>query len=392
MFGNENNIPDKNTVALLKKRIRENSATNPEIKNWIDNNLLNADELINEGILTSKRLEEINYLSPEAHLANIRRGLYDNGKIRRLVVDNVIREDELLSIFSRSALNDILQKANEPIVIDWPEEINTLSLKEHRTDIFVLGLAGSGKSVFMSGLLYYAHKNGRLLNHIDNKHGAVYANKLIEAVKRNLVPPSNPAEYIQYMACDFNDDQEDKHPLTFVEMSGEIFMNMYFQSDEKINPRFVEYLKFPNNKVIFLAIDYFLHSYQGSQQNSDVIQSFHFDYAMQFFEKNGVLDNTIAVCILVTKWDLCPNPNQEGAAEKFLKEEYLNLIRLIRDQAKKFGFKFEIFTFSLGKFNERKGYIYNDRDSEQIFNWLCSVTYITPTKHNKGTWFSRIFK
>jgi hypothetical protein len=379
-------------VTILKNKIRS-GAKDEEIKKWIDDGILNAKELVAEGILTEEKIERIYYVSREQHLENIRKGHYDGTKIRGLLTGNVVSEQDLLAlgIFSQSTLDDILGKPKAPISVDFGDWHDVPPLKEHRMDVFVLGLAGSGKSVFMSGLIFYAHKKGRLVNDIEYRVGARYTGNLISAVHQKRLPPRTPDDYIQFLACDFKDDRGSKHPLTFLEMSGEIFTNIHFAKDDKINPRFLEYLKGPNQKVIFLAIDYFLHSYQ-SRQTLDITQSSRFEYIMQYFEMKGALRNTIAVCILVTKWDLCPNPNQEHAAENFLSEEYLNLINLIKELRDKFGFKFEIFTFSLGEFNDRLDYTYNDRDSERIFNWLCSFTDITPQSSSKGGWFSRLFK
>lgn len=378
----------------FKKKIKSGELPDDKIKNLIDSGKLDAQELITEGVLTQKRLDEIYYVGPAKHKERIRNREYSYDQIRALIDQNILDELDLVAegILTQDQIDIIIPRPKAPIYVDFGDWQDVPPLKPNRVDVFVLGLAASGKSVFMSGLIYYAHSKGRLFNDIDNPVGAKYADTLIYAVKNRLLPPGTPVDYIQYMACDFIDKEGKEHPLTFLEMSGEIFRKLHFSKENNVpqQQQFKSYLFSANRKIIFLTIDYFLHSERGRIQDDNISQSSRFEYILQFFEKNGTLRSTEAICILITKWDLCKSDDNSAAAN-FLQREYLNLINLTKRYQAQYGFKFEVYTFTLGNFDERNNYEFVERDSEFIFNWLCSFSPVT-NKEKGGGFFSRFLK
>ncbi len=387
MFNNDNNKLDPAAAAMYKQQIKTGALSNSRIRELLDSGKMDRCELLDEGILTQRKLDEIYYISPTEHLDNIRNRKYSNDKVRDLIKSNSIDEDDVLQtgVYTKEQLDMVLGRPRPPITVNW-EDIDwshVPSIKNDRVDVYVLGMAGSGKSVFMSGLLYYAKKKGRLITDIDNPAGSKYADILTTAVRKGQVPPPTPVEIIQYMACDFRDWNNIPHPLTFLEMSGEIFEKLYSAKPENIHSRLKEYIGSSNQKIIFFAIDYFLHSEDGQMYEDTATQSDRFEHVLKFFRKTGMLNNTEAVCFLITKWDLSGQGDNQAAAREFLQNEYLNLINLAKELKQEFGFKLEVYTFSLGNFNGMNGYTYVDNDSEKIFNWLCSFAPIIPGQKKK---------
>lgn len=378
-------------AAMYKDKIRKRELPNDQVRRLFDEGKFDPQELLSEGVVSQSFLDQLYYISPEEHLDNIRRNLYDAAKIRGLVERGEIYQADLEGIYRPEVIDEIMGRPVAAITVDFGDWHDVPPLKPNRVDVFVLGLATSGKSAFMSGLIYYAYSKGRLVTDIDYAVGAKYADTLIYAVRNSRLPPRTPVEYIQYMACDFKDNQGHKHPLTFLEMSGENFQRVHFAKEDKIPGPFRQYLYSTNQKIIFLTIDYFIDSGFGGFQHDSVTQSQRFEYILKFYDKIGTLKSTEAVCILITKWDLCKNPDKNAAIRDFLNKEYLSLLNLTKELQAKYGFKFEVYTFSLGEFDHRNSYVYNERDSEHIFNWLCSFSPVTNAE-KKGGWLKNLFK
>lgn len=371
------------TVEMHKQFIRQGRYSDDQIKELINKGTLNANNLIEENVLTKERLEKIFYVSPEQHKARVSNKIYSHADIKKLIDTGTLKESELITegLLTRDEMQVIMKRPKAPITIEF-DFGDVPPLQENRVDVFVLGIAGSGKSSFMAGLIYYAKKNGRLNIEPDNLSGFKYAQKLTQAVKQKMLPPATPAEYVQYMACDFTDDQNKQHPLTFIEMSGELFEKCYGVAKERMPGKLQEYLfNSKNNKIIFLTIDYNIHS---ADKYLDTPQETQFDFILRFLNMHGTLKSTEAICILITKWDMCKDTS-ERAAVNFLEEEYLNLVNLCKKYKDENKLKFEVFTFSLGSFDEGKSYEYIPRDSAFLFKWLCSFSPIV--KKGKSTFW-----
>ncbi len=379
-------IRDKKYSNKLLKILFKNTFIKSELKEILSN-YLKPDEVIKNGFLTREEVDAVFYIPPEEHIRNITNGEYSDEEIKTLIISGMVDEYDLVhnGIKSQNEMDEIMLRPKAPFNIedlgDWSK---VPELKLDRVEVLVLGLVGSGKTTFMSGLIYYARKNGRLpMNDIDNHLGAQYVDRLCLAVKKGELPPATPAKAIQHLACDFTDDNSKDHPLTFLEMSGEIFEGIY---NKKTSEKFEEYMFSPNNKIIFLAIDYKMKP----ETEYNVSQSARFEHIMQYFDKSGVLKNAEAVCLLITKWDESPD-NSEEAASKFIKEEFLNLYRMCERYSKKYSFKLEIYRYSLGDFKANLSYTYKDHDSKFLFDWLCSFSPIIKSGKSKGL-FQKFFQ
>lgn len=340
----QNQFNEKNPTMLSEEnkrnieiRIAEGKLTDDEILDFIYKGIINKEELMNKSLISEKQFKRL---------------------------------------FSPIVQVDFGSWANLP-----------RTLPEGRVDIFVIGIVGSGKSCFLAGLLNYADKLGKLDLKIDNTIGYGYANSLIEAVQEGLVPPPTPVEYLQYISGDLVDKNNDKHPLTFVEMSGEVFHDTYLKSLSEINPTFRSYLfENQNPKYIFFAIDYLLDTRTENYQKK------HIDYLLNFLDQQGTLNSIEGITILITKLDGALSASVQKKAKSFLEMKYQSLTVKCEELSKKYGFSFHIFKFSLGDFEfNGRTYQYIPDDSENIFNLLCETTSFTSKPKSKG-WWNRFFK
>jgi GTP-binding protein EngB required for normal cell division len=324
----------------IKERVMRKECSHQELREYVNQGMFTAQELLGSGIIQP---QDKNRIFPYKSAASIPSGA---------------------------------------MVSDWS---GIPRLQENRVDVFVFGIAGSGKSSLMAGILHYADKIGSLEARIEHAQGFEYVNFLVNCVAKGQSLASTPGAYLQYMICNFTDEKKEVHPLTFVEISGESFEKMYLQKKQDLPPRFQEYMfDSPNTKVLFLAVD-FSPSYEISDDNKT--QRTQFQYMLQFLENNGIASEFEAIVIVVTKWDMAGTTDDE-VAKDFLKDRFMGLINLCKRFKEDYGVNFYIHTFSLGEFIGQTTYEYNSQDSKKIYDMLCSFTPVKENKKKKDTTIS----
>lgn len=366
--------------------IKKGQFSDEKIAEYLENETISAEELRNEARLTTDKIDELSLL---VHLFRIKHGKYTRQQTIDLVENNIVAKATIEKVLGKETFADYFPSPPPTfnLMEDWE---NVPPLKPDRIDVFVLGIATSGKSCFMSGLIHYADKAGQLQIDIDNASGFVYANQLIDAVRHGVLPPATPKTAIQYMACDFKGNDGDVHPFSFIEMAGENFERAFGKTVDKIPSKFNEYLfASRNQKIFFLCLDYYKETQGGSFGGPS--QKAQFDFILKLMRKHGALETTEAICIVVTKWDTYTGTDSEKGVADFLNSEYKSLIALCKEyEAELKKLVFIIFPFSLGDFTRGGTYRYASESSENIFNWLCDFT---SSKNEKGSgkkgWFGR---
>src|SRR5690606_24333252 len=104
-------------------------------------------------------------------------------------------------------------------------------MEEGRTDVYFVGVPGSGKSTMLSGILHVANKNGVLLPDTYNQDGSVFQDQLINDLNRGVLPNATASGSYNYVALSLNDDNNLRHPFNIVEVPGENYVNMYNNGD-----------------------------------------------------------------------------------------------------------------------------------------------------------------
>ncbi len=360
---------------ILFKMIKDNKLSDEEIKKRINNGLISVEELLEKQVLTQVRLDQILRID---YLANIRAGKYNADEIASLIYQGKVAESDVEKILGQDTMDVVMNRPAKPFIlmVDWsqipPEK------KPHRTDVFVLGTSGAGKSAFLAGILHYGDSEGRLLLNTFSALGFVYGHQLINSIRDGQLPPPTPEQQIQYLECDFFDKEKRSHPLNILEMSGEIFKGMYKdltevgQKDNEKKKDFDKHLRGQNHKILFFTIDFKAHTINS--RTTKTKQFAHFDHAIQYFEQSGILKTTEAICILITKWDANGESGLDAATE-FLKKEYRSFIFRIEQLKATYSFKLLILPFSLGTFDDRDNYTFaKESGSASVFEWMCSVS------------------
>jgi hypothetical protein len=370
-------------IQIIKNKFKQKMITVVELKQYVEQGTLSKRDILDYKFFASKVEYDLAFpVTKTEYLLDIKKGVYTDDQLKGLIGEGIVTEQDLVEhgIKSQRDLDKLFDRkvGYYNTEFDFSE---VPAIRDGRTDVFVFGIAGSGKSSFMAGLMYFMYRNGLIDLQMNNHNGFVYMNSLINAIQCKQLPRPTAVNYVQHMECDVRDADDIKHPLTFIEMSGELFKNLYGKPKETMNLKLKEYLfDSPNNKVLFLTIDYYAHLSGVSHEEK---QDMRFYHIVKFLETYGMLETVEAICILITKWDSSADQSQQ-AAEELLRQEYLSLYNLCKELSREKGLKFRAFCFSLGTFDSSNQYVYDDFYSKQIYEFLVSITPVRAQETRPG--------
>jgi len=388
----------KITKSSLFELIKQGYIDDGIIKGLADSNVYDKNELFSKNILSREKYFQLfnvpqsdrDELEKTSILQKIREDPHDYTYIRDIILLNHFTADELVSkgLLSNEKARELFPKK---VIVDFGDWADVPDLKENRIDIFTLGIVGSGKSCLLGGTLHYTQEVGKIKIGIDNPTGHKYAYTLIEAITTKQLPPPTSIDYIQYIECDLTDAQDEVHPLTFIEMSGEVFQKSLYKKKHEMPEKFRKFFfENSNNKHILLAVDY----YAAASQRQ------YFDYILQFCETHGMLETVEGISIIITKWD--KRKNVQESPRDFLENNYLGLKNLCEQYAEEYDLSFNVFTFSLGAFtfNPSTGketvYAFDGVYAKKIYDLLCTTSIKKNKKKKKkkktgiGPWWTKL--
>jgi hypothetical protein len=227
-------------------------------------------------------------------------------------------------------------------------------MAEGRTDVYFVGVPGSGKSTMLSGLLNMANKEGILMADTYNNDGSVYQAQLISDLNRGVLPNATASGSYNYVALSLKDNNGAKHPFNIVEVPGENYVNMFNNGDVG---EFLNYISNSNKKILIFVIDSLAHDTGYNDANSQLDQNLVYVNILNMFKANGVLDRTDAVYLVANKFDAIKdtryathNTDDDSLALDFLQNEFKALIENCKDarEDSKNNFKIRVLPFSIG--------------------------------------------
>jgi hypothetical protein len=315
---------------------------------------------------------------------------YDEKKIAELLNTGVLSVEALMIELNFSF--EEVERIINPVKVDatpFQEWAELPPLPLGRTDIYVFGIVGSGKSAMLAGLLSRAEKRGILEKHLENHVGRKYLEELIKRVRLGVLPQSTQADVLNFIPVVLKDPKELRHPLSIIEMSGEKFTQTY-RSGKVSDPDSIgarEYLSNSNRKILIFVIDY-NHHRSGANLHEFATQDAQLEYALDLLSADGTLDKTDALMLVITKADLIQTSlGLDEAVNRFLHDEYLNFFNRCQDMKKKHKFRLLVYPFSLGLFVLPRTYRFDPKYSDILLNDLITLSYV-----EKESFFKRIFK
>lgn len=215
-------------------------------------------------------------------------------------------------------------------------------IPNERTEIYFWGAPGSGKTCTLAAILSTAKKKG--LFEPQEGNGFMYMTQLSSLFNNGVatLPPPSPVEVTQGLSFDLRDTNRTKHPVTLIEISGEIFecfsnaMNGLEIPDDGHSSTFDSLLGFLNSsanpKFHFFVIDVD----NNKQDKYGLTQMDYLQAAATYFDNKKIFnEKTAGIYILVTKSDLLDKDKSKRtqAAIDKLTNNYLNLINSLKSIA-----------------------------------------------------------
>ena len=334
-----------------------------ELMEFIQSGDITFDEMIANGLLPATAIqiqdqqnkEKQHKVTEEEMIATCKK--IENGEVNTIQIKSLLLEggiNEELLLAHTSLTPDMVskiknyQKQPTPFLA-WAD---LPPLKKGFTDLYFFGQPGSGKSCILASVFYYLEQQAMIIENVHNPEGLRYRNQLTNEISYGILPDSTAAEGINYIPLELRNPEHEgtRHPLNFIEMSGELFNRAYDQGIGKGNIGAKEYLNNTNKKLIYLIIDYHQHE-RSKTVSSGPSQASRLQAILALLDNFGTLNHTDGIYIVVTKSDLFPpGVDKNQYAKEFLERNYRNLLMNCKDLQQKYRdrFKIIVYPYSIG--------------------------------------------
>ena len=306
-------------------------------------------------------------------IADNQKGLEE---IKISILNGVVSIDEMAQNLSESRLSpEIFNKIGYYISgkkqVDFYLWKDLPPLLSDRTDIYFFGQPASGKSCILANMFSYIDKQGLIIENTHSLVGTQYKNTIQYEYDLGYLPERTAAssDGVNYITFELTDpvNQEHKHPLNFIEMSGELFdqASMGGVSDNNLNAK--NYLNNKNRKLLFFVVDYDRHVQNTLNPDGNTPQGAKMLTILSLLDQFGTFKQTDGIYILVSKADLFPvgvDPVQY--AGDFLNSNYMAFINNCKNIKQKYKSEFEIkaYPYSIGNLTLKSTYVY-----ERDYTW-----------------------
>lgn len=323
----------------------------------------------------------------------IESGEVDAGKIKNYLLEGSVKEELLLRYTSLSVEMVSKIKNYQKQATPFSNWSNLPPLQKGYTDLYFFGQPGSGKSCILASIFYYLEEQGMIINNVHNPQGLRYRNQLTNEISYGILPDSTAVEGINYIPIELiNPNHADsRHPLNFVEMSGELFNLAYNQGITKENLAARDYLNNTNRKLIYFVLDYDQHE-KSKTVSSGPLQSSKMEAILALLDKFGTLEYTDGIYIVVSKADLFP-PSVDRAqyAKQFIESSYKGFVVNCKDLQRKYrnNFKVIVYPYSIGDVRFQNMLLHFDLTSpKMVVEDILRETFVT-RNNLLGRFFTR---
>ena len=243
----------------------------------------------------------------------------DNNELNSYVVKNlmsqgVICEQDLREIGIPGTFIDMLNRSYEPISFRPGGAIDRIN--KVSTEIYFWGIPSSGKTCAIGALLSTLSRldDGRVMRKDNDCQGYEYMTCLSSLFNDQTVmtlPAGTPVTATYEMAFDVYDKANLYHPITMIDLAGELIRCMYkSDAQRQLNHEEEETLETITNLLVSQTsknqkIHVFVMEYGAEERKYEGLpQSDYLDGAMNYIERTGIFrKNTDAIILLVTKAD-----------------------------------------------------------------------------------------
>jgi hypothetical protein len=337
--------------------------------------------------LTNERQSRITEDQMIAKCRQIEAGEFNAGRIKELMLEGYITEDLLLKHTSLTPQMIARVKSYSKQQTEFLSWRDLPPLQSGYTDLYFFGQPGSGKSCILASIFHYLDSNAMIINNSINPKGNKYRDQLKDEISYGILPDSTAVDGVNYIPLELinHEHKGKRHPLNFIEMSGELFNRAYDGGISEDNLAAKNYLNNTNRKLIYFVLDYEQHEksktvYKGASQSSKM-QSI-----LALLDQFGTLEHTDGIYIVITKTDLFPaGADRNSFAMQFLESSYKAFLVNCREMKDKYRNRFDItlYAYSIGDVKFQNMLVhFDDRSPKELITDVMRETFTT----KKGGW------
>ncbi len=311
-----------------------------------------------ENFLNTKKVKKADLLNKLKDDRNI----LTSGVILRLINSGVLSVEELMGIDIDKRFIQMLFKGASTQKFEAPGKLD--KIHKQSTEIYFWGIPSSGKSCALGAILSVA-ASGKIAYSMDadtESQGYGYMTKLINSFQNGEVGTlleGTSVDSFYEMGFDLVDKEQKIHPITCIDMAGELMRCMYkSNAGFNLSEKELEMLdtltkvlidnRSTNRKMHFFVIEYGAENrlYEGLPQRTYLEGAVSYIKNTEIFKKD-----TDAIYIMITKADKAKNATPDTFTN-YINDKYLgfyNGLELIcKDNEINRG-KVEKIAFSLGE-------------------------------------------
>lgn len=390
-------IMDENVDALVSEINNIQTSTSGTEDREVKDNL--TIKVISEYLKNNKitKQELLGKLSEDHNLLS-------SGVVKSLIrEENLISTEDLLNINIDRAFIQRMFKGDPPHTFPTPKDL--IKINKQSTEIYFWGIPSSGKSCALGAILSVA-AGGRIAKSMDpdtESQGYGYMTKLINLFQDGkigtLMEGTSPTSFYE-MGFDLIDNEDRRHPITCIDMAGELMRCMYKdKAGDILDDMQVNMLTTLNNVLIgnrsrnrkmhIFVIEYGAEErlYEGLPQKVWLEGAVSYIKNTTIFEKD-----TDAIYIMITKADKAKD-NRPETFNQYINENYLGfyngLEQICKDNEINKG-RVEKIAFSLGEVCFQNYCKFNARPAENVVRLMLqrSASY----RSGKRGWLEGILR
>ena len=321
----------------------------------------------------------------------------DHTTLYQLMVDDqLIDFDDLNSIGIDSRFFSCLCSTDNNIQTFNAKALTEIDLP--CTEVYFWGIPSSGKTCALGGILSVANSGhvARTMAMDKNCQGYAYMNSLANLFKSDKatnLPPSTGFTQTYAMSFDLVDQKGKTHPITLIDLAGELFKAMYWHDADptKLTDEQSKHLetvtnilknnRSNNRKIHFFVIEYGAENrlYDGFPQNV------YLNGALQYIDGTGILDkDTDGIYVLLSKSDKAERDglNSLDDIKEYIGKGYANFYNGLVNLCQKYeinGGHVDIIPFTLGEVCFKDFCLFDDYDSSEVVNLILERSYTLDT-------------
>ncbi len=301
-------------------------------------------------------------------------------EIQMAISNNVITREELMGIVGANWANEILSYHRPP---DLPIYTSPQQLQKGKTEVYFWGTPASGKTCTLGAVLSSAYTKGKLIK----RGGAL---EYMDGLKNifnpsgiSRLPNSTSNACIYDMNVDIKDDNNRKHPITLIDLAGEIFKCIYFSSQnfdldedrQRILNTTFNYLKDKRNKkIMFFVVEYNGHN-RIWDDNSNLNMSDYLDRCLNYLNDLRIISSSVnGIYVLVTKSDMIPCEYKDQAieAQRYVEKYFNGFWETLKEISRSCGVKdLKVIPFSVGNVVAKQLCEFNGKYAKLVLDNIC---------------------